>query len=408
MGCNIPPLMLHFDINKTIIISDPVSNISTDQMLNSLLSECIWGTLKPRILQENSGIEVVDSSDITSSCGNSHDVIIGDITDCNNNKLQPQGGEKWSLNDWKIYSPRPSNSQPEKNSLTFGEFIENYDFMIKMTRNEMKEHKTKFTCDGNPGESCQESFKILQDSLRTPLEFRAKNILQFEAGNVPQYDSRDEKNISDTSENISSLNNKTEDKTDICGMIFKSGSYHIIPSFFKLASYLHQLKIDFRIIFRTYGTDIDRVAEEYNLYCEGKHPVFPLSSTLSSSLSSPLSSSLSSPLSPPLSPPEASLYAATTNMKISDDKEAAVADGKDTASFFDTNISPPILQINSNESTISVQRVKMDGTGTEGIDRRLHLPNFLGVLRRTGAGADGVQMQHTNSCGVRTYCEIFF
>ena len=94
MGCNIPPLMLHFDINKTIIISDPVSNISTDQMLNSLLSECIWGTLQPRILQGNSGIGVVDSSDITSSCGNSHDVIIGDITDCNNNKLQPPSGEK--------------------------------------------------------------------------------------------------------------------------------------------------------------------------------------------------------------------------------------------------------------------------------------------------------------------------
>lgn len=73
-----PPLVLHFDINKTLVISDPVrwarlcqvgggvsccsqyfclfisfpspfsssSGVETDAMINSLLSECSWGVIE--------------------------------------------------------------------------------------------------------------------------------------------------------------------------------------------------------------------------------------------------------------------------------------------------------------------------------------------------------------------------
>ena len=40
-------LVLHFDINKTILMSDKAQATNTDFMVNMLLSECAWGRLEP-------------------------------------------------------------------------------------------------------------------------------------------------------------------------------------------------------------------------------------------------------------------------------------------------------------------------------------------------------------------------
>ena len=40
-------LVLHFDINKTIIMTDKAQGSDMNQMLNMLLSECAWGRLEP-------------------------------------------------------------------------------------------------------------------------------------------------------------------------------------------------------------------------------------------------------------------------------------------------------------------------------------------------------------------------
>ncbi|KAL3136782.1 hypothetical protein ABBQ38_005496 [Trebouxia sp. C0009 RCD-2024] len=40
-------LVLHFDINKTIIMTDKAQGSGLDQMINMLLSECAWGRLEP-------------------------------------------------------------------------------------------------------------------------------------------------------------------------------------------------------------------------------------------------------------------------------------------------------------------------------------------------------------------------
>lgn len=40
-------LILHFDINKTVLMSDKAQGTDTDHMVNQLLSECAWGRLEP-------------------------------------------------------------------------------------------------------------------------------------------------------------------------------------------------------------------------------------------------------------------------------------------------------------------------------------------------------------------------
>ena len=120
-------------------------------MLNSLLSECIWGTLNPQLMQEDSVNGNGESLDINSDKGNILGMIVDDVikSDSNYEKTLIPGLKQWSITDWTMCSPNPSISAPHKGSLTFSEFIENYDFMMKMTKKEMKEYKIKFTEKGS-------------------------------------------------------------------------------------------------------------------------------------------------------------------------------------------------------------------------------------------------------------------
>ncbi|KAF1317999.1 hypothetical protein FI667_g14343, partial [Globisporangium splendens] len=52
--------------------------------------------------------------------------------------------------------------------------------------------------------------------------------------------------------------------------------FFVVPSFFRFVQYLHARGSRFNLIFRTYGDDLARIAQEFNCFCEGKHPYFPL------------------------------------------------------------------------------------------------------------------------------------
>ena len=52
------------------------------------------------------------------------------------------------------------------------------------------------------------------------------------------------------------------------------GRYYILPSFFRLVNHLEADGRDFHIVFRTFGVDIAEVAQEWNLFCDGRHPLF--------------------------------------------------------------------------------------------------------------------------------------
>lgn len=308
------PLQLHFDINKTVIISDPVSGITTEQMLNSILSECIWGTLK--------------------CSGKPDDELHSPQEICN---LSPE--------DWTICSIQPSRSPPIENSITYGEFLECYGPGFNMTRKDMKSMKVTFTEEGMPGEKVSATFEQLKKFMRH------SSTLGDERGNIRDcyesaHDQLDGK-ISDKS-SMSNDGTSVKLKKNCLAPILDSGYYHLLPSFLKLISYLHQKKCDFQIILRTFGIDIQRVAEELNMYCEGKHPLFPLDDIL----------------------PSQPIH--------SDEIE------KSNSSCY----------IGSTE----VRRVKMDGV--VGVDRRLHCPRCLGVMRRTSDTGDGISFEHTTLSGV--------
>jgi hypothetical protein len=36
----------------------------------------------------------------------------------------------------------------------------------------------------------------------------------------------------------------------------------------------NELQFDFALQFRTFGEDVNEVAQEFNAFCEGKHPLY--------------------------------------------------------------------------------------------------------------------------------------
>ena len=308
------PLQLHFDINKTVIISDPVSGITTEQMLNCILSECIWGIL---------------------NCDSKSDDGLDYHLKSNNR----------SLGDWTICSIQPSRSPPIENSITYGEFIDCYGPGCKLTRKDMKSMKARFTEKGMPGEKVSADFEQLKNFMRHSSTL-GDECMNIDDCNESVHHQTDRKKSSKSS--ISDKGTSVKLAENCLVPILDSGYYHILPSFFKLISYLHQRKCDFQIIFRTFGVDIQRVADELNSYCEGNHPLFPLDDIFPSQ---PVPS----------------------------------------------NGIGRLNSICDLEST-EVRRVKMDGT--LGLDRRLHYPRYLGVMKRSSDTGDGITFEHTTSIGV--------
>jgi hypothetical protein len=77
----------------------------------------------------------------------------------------------------------------------------------------------------------------------------------------------------DEQESVKEKKELTQEQKYLLEM-FGEGKYHLIPSFFRLLIFLKKQKREFAVVFRTYGTDLEKVVWEFNQFCEGKHPCF--------------------------------------------------------------------------------------------------------------------------------------
>lgn len=191
MASTAPPkarLCIHFDINKTMIMSDVVSGRSLDETLSSLLSECTWGLCEPKPLAERSAA------------------------------------------DWVVCHSAPENVAPVEGAITLGTYLEDHTLTPKKEQTRIKR---AFTSEGNLGHQFLPYQKKLKEAL-----------------------------LIDPIVDVSDLH------------YLSSRCYHIIPSFFRLVEYLAEQHFEFSILFRTFGSDIANVCDEFNLFCSGKHPAY--------------------------------------------------------------------------------------------------------------------------------------
>lgn len=202
-------LQLHFDINKTLIVSDPVGGKDTPGMVNSLISEVTWG------------------------------------------KVDPKTGE------WTCVSKRPSPVSPHPSDpsvMTFGEYLEN----VKLKRVEVP--KVMGEKEAAPIKNENAAKKAQTTKLKTHFT---------EPGQLGEQFRADFHNV------MSHLELPPEAKAVSDPHFFHDGRCFVLPSFFHFLLHLQKEQRNFSLTFRTFGTEIEKVASELNMFCEGKHPLFP-------------------------------------------------------------------------------------------------------------------------------------
>ena len=199
-------LVLHFDVNKTVIVSDAAGGTTTEQMVNSILAEASWG----RIPGAAAGTAVAD--------------------------LPADAHERWELDGARSPTDAAAGAAAEADPSLYA-----YASLFEGGRVEKKVRKglkTTFTEAGRPGAPFRPHYEQLVASLAIPAACRAA--------------------------------------ADACGCPnLAQGRVFLLPSFFELVKHLDASGRDFAVVFRTFGTDLPEIAEEFNLFCAGKHPMHP-------------------------------------------------------------------------------------------------------------------------------------
>ena len=214
-------IYLHFDLNRTVLMSDAAGGRSIEDTVNYLLAEVCYG------------------------------------------KAQ---GEGWA--PFSPYEPRPgANLNPDLVSYkSFGDrkfpylnqgdasakVPEGYESIAKYNKSQKKHRKklqSSFTNEGSPGVSFRPYMDDVLKALSLPedkQEAAAKASAEVENGLLAEF----------------------------C----RNGKYFLLPSFLNFLVYLQSdeaLMENVNIIYRTFGEDLEEVSKELKMFQEGKHPCYP-------------------------------------------------------------------------------------------------------------------------------------
>lgn len=162
------------------------------------------------------------------------------------------GDSNWVWNGVKVLGNNAVDSMEEDGLLSYGAFLR-AKFPLSGDPKIAKENKRMrkilrqdFTANGNPGEGlASEHEELLQHLLLPHTEASGKQLEEVGLNESPY-----------------------------C---------FIVPAFFRLLQFLQEKEIRFNLIFRTYGDDLHRVAQEFNSFCEGLHPCFQLTKPMDGS-----------------------------------------------------------------------------------------------------------------------------
>jgi hypothetical protein len=202
-------IVLHLDVNKTLIMSDPAARAPISHILNSMIASSVFGTVSTR---DDGSLEWKLASSklhVTPPAADwiSYDTFIHDVL--NPYTMPADGALAEALTDIRAFNA----GQREKNRVLM----------------------RQFTDAGAPGELFQHLHAELTSSLSIPecqrVEAQATGLETF-----------------------------------------AEGSMFLLPSYFKLLRWLSSLQIPFAVILRTFGNDGVKCALEHNLWVEGKHP----------------------------------------------------------------------------------------------------------------------------------------
>ena len=217
-------IYLHFDLNRTILMSDSAGGRSMGDTVNYLLAEVCYGSIK--------------------------DGVWSAVT-----PFVPRPGEESSADaglvtyKWHGDQTFPYLSQATAESVPEG--FKDISSFNKFQKKERKKLQSSFTNDGHEGSSFRPHFNQVMSALELPEECReAAKRASDEIGG-----------------------------TGLLAEFWKDGKYFLLPSFLEFLLFLQSdgggLLNNVNIVYRTFGEDIHEVAKELNMFKKGMHPCFP-------------------------------------------------------------------------------------------------------------------------------------
>ncbi|KAL0482031.1 hypothetical protein AKO1_013286 [Acrasis kona] len=205
-------LVLHFDINKTLIMSDSAGGKGMEDLVNQIIMQNIWGYVNMEKLNKTNKTDRINL-----------------------------------YNCWVCVSTEPTIEPPLHNETLYNldDFVSNFVYPYP-----------EWSIEDPNGEISPSERLEINKVARDGRTIIRKDFLNTAQGAPWKTE-------------VDSLLNKLKAPESVGG-----GFVNILPGFFDLLLHLTNKNRDFTIIFRTFGDmhDISLVTKEFNLFCSGLHP----------------------------------------------------------------------------------------------------------------------------------------
>ena len=238
-------VVLHFDINRTILMSDSAGRRSIRGVVSYLLAELCWGRVRRAARDEGGG-----------------------------------GGGGGQQQHWEPISVSgqltPGSTPPEDGAVTYKDWVDAqfpylrsgrdvvpadmagvHDSIIAYNlamKRERSRRQATFTDLGQPGER-----------YRSDLEKLLKQ-MSFQPGSAAAAHAA----------TLAAELSATKESKDLAAT-WASGRYFLLPSFLRLLLHIdahEELRSRVFLVFRTFGADLLEVEQELRILSEGRHPLF--------------------------------------------------------------------------------------------------------------------------------------
>ena len=218
VSCNMDlprKLILHFDLNGTILMQDSAAETPLEQMLCEILATHAWGTV---LEKEETKVWKLGHDTLSLLCPAEGLISYQQFT----RLLHP------------IQTPETEPDEAKRAAM---------NKEIKLAN---KKLISEFCQHGKPGFK----FKSLFDKMLKQLSLPKVVCEEFGFG---QEDRKDPHPLHS---------------------LFANAKTYLIPGFFRTIMALKKAKRDFAVLFRTFGRDVENVAFEFTQFCEGNHPCY--------------------------------------------------------------------------------------------------------------------------------------
>ncbi|KAG3203727.1 hypothetical protein PC128_g2448 [Phytophthora cactorum] len=219
-------VVLHFDLNRTVLMSDAAGGRTMENTVDYLLSECSWGYVNPNRPSEWICVSGTSSIEPPAAETNGHKLI--------------------------TYKQFVDDAHPYQSlAAAQGRDIDQIKAVNKAAKKKRTALQSAFTGgEDAPGRRVRDSFKEVMEKLHFPMGEQREAAKQL-AATMPKSRLQE---------------------------AWSEGRYYLLPSFLQFLSYLSSPKVtekemDVKLVFRTFGDDIVEVARELDLLVDGQHPV---------------------------------------------------------------------------------------------------------------------------------------